>query len=145
LHELPPENTEERPDEAVVASLRSYITLRREQGFDLTDHIKAQKDFGNPQLLAKVIAHFGIDPLASNYPRHLFDPRGYSEEDYLDAIRGRAQTGSAAAPAASATTTTTTTTTTETGAKPRRARRWDVAEPMAGTAAGDVPQQQQNR
>lgn len=143
LDELPPENTGESPNEAVVASLRSYIALRREQRFDLTEHIKAQKDFGNPQLLAKVIAHFGIDPLASNYPTHLFDPRGYSEEDYLDAVRERAQAASAAAPAAVSQPTTTTTA--ETGAKPRRARRWDVAEPMPGMEAGDKPQQPQNR
>lgn len=151
LDELPPENAEAGPDEAVVASLRSYIALRRERGFDLTDHIKSQKDFGNPQLLAKVIAHFGIDPLASNYPPHLFDPQGYSEEDYLDAIRQRAQAGSEPAPSAAAAAAagqqpqaTTTTTATETGAKPRRARRWDVAEPSAATtgAAGELAQPQ---
>jgi hypothetical protein len=35
----------------------------------------------------KVIGVFNIDPYGSNYPRELYDPKGYKEEDFVDRLK----------------------------------------------------------
>lgn len=38
---------------------------------------------------AQVIQAFQIDDIASNYPKSLFDPHGYSVEDFSDSVQKR--------------------------------------------------------
>jgi len=38
-------------------------------------HLKEQKEFGNPNLFPSIIQHFGIDPMGSNLPPDLWDPK----------------------------------------------------------------------
>ncbi len=54
-----------------------------------TANLKQKKDFGNPELLQRVIEVFGIDEHASNYPPAIFDPHSYEPEDYIDQVRAR--------------------------------------------------------
>lgn len=44
-----------------------------------------------------MIAHFHIDPISSNYPREIFNPKGYRKADYFENIVHR-YTAAAAAP-----------------------------------------------
>lgn len=92
--QLPPEPEGECPPELqqrVIDFLSAYAEAGTggnnggRTGF--TENLKQKKDFGNPELLQRVIEVFGIDQHSSNYPPHLFDPQGYAPEDYIDQIR----------------------------------------------------------
>jgi hypothetical protein len=91
--QLPPEPEGECPPELqqrVIDFLSAYAEagtggIGGRTGF--TENLKQKKDFGNPELLQRVIEVFGIDQHSSNYPPHLFDPQGYALEDYIDQIR----------------------------------------------------------
>ena len=76
-------------DAAVVEKIKHYMSLKEEQGFDLTDSIRSKKNFGNPYIFNIAVEHFKIDEIGSNYPSELFDPHGYTESDFESAIRKR--------------------------------------------------------
>jgi hypothetical protein len=76
-------------DAAVVEKIKHYMSLKEEQGFDLTDSIRSKKNFGNPYIFNIAVEHFKIDEIGSNYPPELFDPHGYAESDFEPAIRKR--------------------------------------------------------
>jgi hypothetical protein len=54
-------NTSTTFSNETISRIESYIQLRENKGFDLTTNIRSKKDFGNPQILQKVIDHFNID------------------------------------------------------------------------------------
>ena len=86
LRELPPEPAG-APNAELVEKIRSW----RAQSFNPTANIKRNKEFGNPQILQKVADHFEIDDIASGYPKSLFDPHGYEEREFIEALsRGAA-------------------------------------------------------
>ncbi|XP_018617668.1 SAP30-binding protein isoform X2 [Scleropages formosus] len=117
--------------------------------FDTNSHIQKKKEFRNPSIYEKLIQYCGIDELGTNYPKDMFDPHGWSEDSYYEAL-AKAQkvemdklekakkertkiefvtgtkkgtTTNAAAP------TTTTTSTTSTEAQKRKSK-WDSAVPV---------------
>lgn len=92
------------PNVDTVKKIIHYFEMRDANGFDLTKHIRTSKDFGNPQILQKCVEHFHIDEISSNYPANVFNPHGYSSEDFVDGIQAVRRS----------TTTTSTKTTTET-------------------------------
>ena len=55
---------------ALVARLKDYVA----RGLDPTQEIRKNRDFHNPMLLEKIVRYFDIDDIASQYPKHLFDP-----------------------------------------------------------------------
>ncbi|XP_030636395.1 SAP30-binding protein [Chanos chanos] len=117
--------------------------------FDTNSHIQKKKEFRNPSIYEKLIQYCGIDELGTNYPKDMFDPHGWSEDSYYEAL-AKAQkvemdklekakkertkiefvtgtkkgtTTNAAAP------TTNTTTSTSTEAQKRKSK-WDSAVPV---------------
>ena len=55
---------------ALVARLKDYVA----RGLDPTEEIRKNRDFHNPMLLEKIVRYFDIDDIASQFPKHIFDP-----------------------------------------------------------------------
>ncbi|XP_038155235.1 SAP30-binding protein isoform X2 [Cyprinodon tularosa] len=119
--------------------------------FDTNSHIQKKKEFRNPSIYEKLIQFCGIDELGTNYPKDMFDPHGWSEDSYYEAL-AKAQkvemdklekakkertkiefvTGTKKGTNASSTTASTTSsssTTTATDAQKRKSK-WDSAIPV---------------
>ncbi|KAG7491742.1 hypothetical protein MATL_G00006660 [Megalops atlanticus] len=54
--------------------------------FDTNSHIQKKKEFRNPSIYEKLIQYCGIDELGTNYPKDMFDPHGWSEDSYYEAL-----------------------------------------------------------
>ena len=65
---------------ALVARLKDYVA----RGLDPTDEIRRNRDFHNPMLLEKIVRYFDIDDIASQFPKHLFDPEAISNRRSKD-------------------------------------------------------------
>ncbi|RXM30358.1 SAP30-binding protein [Acipenser ruthenus] len=56
---------------------------------DTNSHIQNKKEFRNPSIYEKLIQYCGIDELGTNYPKDMFDPHGWSEDSYYEALDSR--------------------------------------------------------
>lgn len=65
----------------VETRFATYLQLSH-QGHDFTSTLRRKKDFGNPNLLEKVIERFEIDQYSSAYPTNLFNPKISSTINY---------------------------------------------------------------
>ena len=65
---------------ALVARLKDYVA----RGLDPTEEIRKNRDFHNPMLLEKIVRYFDIDDIASQFPKHLFDPEAISNRRSKD-------------------------------------------------------------
>ncbi|CAG02567.1 unnamed protein product [Tetraodon nigroviridis] len=54
--------------------------------FDTNSHIQKKKEFRNPSIYEKLIQFCQIDELGTNYPNDMFDPHGWSEDSYYEAL-----------------------------------------------------------
>ncbi|XP_037319618.2 SAP30-binding protein isoform X4 [Pungitius pungitius] len=54
--------------------------------FDTNSHIQKKKEFRNPSIYEKLIQFCSIDELGTNYPKDMFDPHGWSEDSYYEAL-----------------------------------------------------------
>ena len=54
------------------------------RGLDPTEEIRKNRDFHNPMLLEKIVRYFDIDDIASQFPKHLFDPEAISNRRSKD-------------------------------------------------------------
>ncbi|XP_068161478.1 SAP30-binding protein isoform X2 [Antennarius striatus] len=54
--------------------------------FNINSHIQKKKEFRNPSIYEKLIQFCGIDQLGTNYPKEMFDPHGWSEDSYYEAL-----------------------------------------------------------
>ncbi|XP_061912288.1 SAP30-binding protein isoform X3 [Entelurus aequoreus] len=54
--------------------------------FDTNNHIQKKKEFRNPSIYEKLIQFCSIDELGTNYPNDMFDPHGWSEDSYYEAL-----------------------------------------------------------
>ncbi|XP_048870139.1 SAP30-binding protein [Brienomyrus brachyistius] len=116
--------------------------------FDTNFHIQNKKEFRNPSIYEKLIQFCSIDELGTNYPKDMFDPHGWSEDSYYEAL-AKAQkvemdklekakkertkiefvTGTKKGTTTSAASTTNTTSTAATDAQKRKSK-WDSAVPV---------------
>ncbi|XP_056286001.1 SAP30-binding protein isoform X1 [Pseudoliparis swirei] len=126
---------------------------RKLQGdFDTNNHIQKKKEFRNPSIYEKLIQFCSIDELGTNYPKDMFDPHGWSEDSYYEALaksqkvemdklekakRERTKiefvtgTKKGAIPSSAATATTSSTaSTTATAEAQKRKSKWDSAIPV---------------
>ncbi|KAM4663222.1 SAP30-binding protein [Discoglossus pictus] len=119
------------------------------EGTDMNHIIQKKKEFRNPSIYEKLIQFCSIDELGTNYPKDMFDPHGWSEDSYYEAL-AKAQkiemdklekakkertkiefvTGTKKGTTTSAPTGTTSTTTTATADAQKRKSKWDSAIPM---------------
>ena len=65
---------------ALVARLKDYVA----RGLDPTEEIRRNRDFHNPMLLEKIVRYFDIDDIASQFPRHIFDPEAIANRRSKD-------------------------------------------------------------
>ncbi|XP_039991124.1 SAP30-binding protein isoform X2 [Xiphias gladius] len=119
--------------------------------FDTNSHIQKKKEFRNPSIYEKLIQFCGIDELGTNYPKDMFDPHGWSEDSYYEAL-AKAQnvemdklekakkertkiefvtgTKKGTNPSSTASSTTSNTTTTTATEAQKRKSKWDSAIPV---------------
>ncbi|KAL6459421.1 hypothetical protein MHYP_G00328930 [Metynnis hypsauchen] len=118
--------------------------------FDTNSHIQKKKEFRNPSIYEKLIQYCGIDELGTNYPKDMFDPHGWAEDSYYEAL-AKAQkvemeklekakkertkiefvTGTKKGNTTNAATVTTNTTTAASSADAqKRKSKWDSAVPV---------------
>ncbi|XP_071620687.1 SAP30-binding protein isoform X2 [Heliangelus exortis] len=123
------------------------------EGMDMNYIIQRKKEFRNPSIYEKLIQFCSIDELGTNYPKDMFDPHGWSEDSYYEAL-AKAQkiemdklekakkertkiefvTGTKKGTTTSATSTTTTTASTTVGDAQKRKSKWDSAIPVTTIA-----------
>ncbi|XP_072882794.1 SAP30-binding protein isoform X1 [Hemitrygon akajei] len=124
------------------------------EGLDMNNIIQRKKEFRNPSIYEKLIQFCGIDELGTNYPKDMFDPHGWSEDSYYEALAKaqkiemdkiekakkertkiefvtRTKTGTNTS---SSTATTTTTSTTIAADSQKRKSKWDSAVPVTTIA-----------
>ena len=65
---------------ALVARLKDYVA----RGLDPSAEIRKNRDFHNPMLLEKIVRYFDIDDIASQFPKHIFDPEAISNRRSKD-------------------------------------------------------------
>ncbi|XP_077107879.1 SAP30-binding protein isoform X2 [Ranitomeya variabilis] len=122
---------------------------KMKEGTDMNQIIQKKKEFRNPSIYEKLIQFCSIDELGTNYPKDMFDPHGWAEDSYYEAL-AKAQkiemdklekakkertkiefvTGTKKGTTTSAPTGTTSTTTTATADAQKRKSKWDSAIPM---------------
>ena len=81
---------------ALVARLKDYVA----RGLDPTEEIRRNHDFHNPMLLEKIVRYFDIDDIASQFPKHLFDPEAIANRRSKDKKKSSQSSPRAAADAA---------------------------------------------
>ncbi|XP_043940911.1 SAP30-binding protein [Protopterus annectens] len=120
------------------------------EGLDMNSIIQRKKEFRNPSIYEKLIQFCGIDELGTNYPKDMFDPHGWSEDSFYEALakaqkiemdkmekqkRERTKiefvTGTKKGGTTTSTTSTSTTTASVTTADAqKRKSKWDSAVPV---------------
>ncbi|XP_058417615.1 SAP30-binding protein isoform X2 [Diceros bicornis minor] len=61
------------------------------EGMDMNYIIQRKKEFRNPSIYEKLIQFCAIDELGTNYPKDMFDPHGWSEDSYYEALASLGQ------------------------------------------------------
>ncbi|XP_058848471.1 SAP30-binding protein-like isoform X5 [Acipenser ruthenus] len=117
---------------------------------DTNSHIQNKKEFRNPSIYEKLIQYCGIDELGTNYPKDMFDPHGWSEDSYYEAL-AKAQkvemdklekakkertkiefvTGTKKGTTTNAAATTSSTASTTAADAQKRKSKWDSAVPVS--------------
>ncbi|ERE69123.1 SAP30-binding protein [Cricetulus griseus] len=123
------------------------------EGMDMNYIIQRKKEFRNPSIYEKLIQFCAIDELGTNYPKDMFDPHGWSEDSYYEAL-AKAQkiemdklekakkertkiefvTGTKKGTTTNATAATTTTASTAVADAQKRKSKWDSAIPVTTIA-----------
>ncbi|VDP14140.1 unnamed protein product [Soboliphyme baturini] len=75
------------PSKACDAQAKFKEFFRRKAaGYDFNKAIQNRTDFRNPSIYEKLIEHFGIDEIGTNFPKEVFDPHGFKPCDFYDEI-----------------------------------------------------------
>uniref|UniRef100_A0A8C9P7M4 SAP30 binding protein n=1 Tax=Spermophilus dauricus TaxID=99837 RepID=A0A8C9P7M4_SPEDA len=113
------------------------------EGMDMNYIIQRKKEFRNPSIYEKLIQFCAIDELGTNYPKDMFDPHGWSEDSYYEALGNLLSiyppliefvTGTKKGTTTNATATTTTTASTAVADAQKRKSKWDSAIPVTTIA-----------
>ncbi|XP_036614307.1 SAP30-binding protein-like [Trichosurus vulpecula] len=127
------------------------------EGMDMNYIIQSKKEFKNPRIYEKLIQYCSIDEIGSNHPKELFDPYGWSEDSYYEAL-AKAQkiamdklekskkerrkiefvTGTKKDTTTNATTTRTTTDSATATHAQKRKSRWDSTMPVTMIAQSTI-------
>ncbi|KAG2460832.1 S30BP protein, partial [Polypterus senegalus] len=82
---IPPEPTG-RCSNHLQEKMQKLYDRKLHGDFDTNSHIQKKKEFRNPSIYEKLIQFCGIDELGTNYPKDMFDPHGWSEDSYYEAL-----------------------------------------------------------
>uniref|UniRef100_A0A8C8S1U0 SAP30 binding protein n=1 Tax=Pelusios castaneus TaxID=367368 RepID=A0A8C8S1U0_9SAUR len=133
--------------------IQKLYDRKMKEGMDMNYIIQRKKEFRNPSIYEKLIQFCSIDELGTNYPKDMFDPHGWSEDSYYEAL-AKAQkiemdklekakkertkiefvTGTKKGTTTNASSTTTTTVSTTVGDAQKRKSKWDSAIPVTAIA-----------
>uniref|UniRef100_A0A8C3S8J5 SAP30 binding protein n=1 Tax=Chelydra serpentina TaxID=8475 RepID=A0A8C3S8J5_CHESE len=133
--------------------IQKLYDRKMKEGMDMNYIIQRKKEFRNPSIYEKLIQFCAIDELGTNYPKDMFDPHGWSEDSYYEAL-AKAQkiemdklekakkertkiefvTGTKKGTTTNASSTTTTTVSTAVGDAQKRKSKWDSAIPVTTIA-----------
>uniref|UniRef100_A0A8D0GXK3 SAP30 binding protein n=1 Tax=Sphenodon punctatus TaxID=8508 RepID=A0A8D0GXK3_SPHPU len=133
--------------------IQKLYERKLKEGMDMNLIIQRKKEFRNPSIYEKLIQFCAIDELGTNYPKDMFDPHGWSEDSYYEAL-AKAQkvemdklekakkertkiefvTGTKKGTTTNASSTTTTTASTAVGDAQKRKSKWDSAIPVTTIA-----------
>lgn len=65
--------------------INKFLALKR-QGKSFNVEVRNKKDYRNPDFLRHAVRYQDIDEIGSCFSKDVFDPHGYDESDYFDAI-----------------------------------------------------------
>ncbi|NWU24061.1 S30BP protein, partial [Dyaphorophyia castanea] len=66
--------------------IQKLYEMKTKEGMDMNYIIQRKKVFHNPSLYEKLIQFCYIDEIGTNYPQDMFDPHGWSEGSYYEAL-----------------------------------------------------------
>ncbi|NXH30909.1 S30BP protein, partial [Myiagra hebetior] len=66
--------------------IRKLYEMKMKEGVDINYVIQRKKKIRNPSLYEKLVQFCSIDEIGSNYPKDMFDPHGWSEDSYYEAL-----------------------------------------------------------
>ncbi|XP_006001741.1 SAP30-binding protein isoform X2 [Latimeria chalumnae] len=66
--------------------IQKLYDRKMHEGLDMNNIIQRKKEFRNPSIYEKLIQFCDIDELGTNYPKDMFDPHGWSEDSYYEAL-----------------------------------------------------------
>lgn len=137
--------------------IQKLYEKKMKEGMDMNLVIQRKKEFRNPSIYEKLIQYCAIDELGTNYPKDMFDPHGWPEDSYYEALaksqkiemdklekakkeRTKIEFVTGTKKGAATTTTTTTAATTTTAQNTagtdsqKRKSKWDSAVPVTTMA-----------
>lgn len=65
--------------------INKFLAYKR-QGKSFNVEVRNRKDYRNPDFLRHAVRYQDIDEIGSCFSKDVFDPHGYDESDYFDAI-----------------------------------------------------------
>ncbi|EQB77253.1 SAP30-binding protein [Camelus ferus] len=71
---------------SVHDKIQKLYERKIKEGMDMNYIIQRKKEFRNPSIYEKLIQFCAIDELGTNYPKDMFDPHGWSEDSYYEAL-----------------------------------------------------------
>ncbi|KAK9696849.1 hypothetical protein RND81_08G001100 [Saponaria officinalis] len=81
---LPPPPQEKCSDE-LQEKINKFLAYKR-QGKSFNVEVRNRKDYRNPDFLRHAVRYQDIDEIGSCFSKDVFDPHGYDESDFFDAI-----------------------------------------------------------
>ncbi len=80
---LPPEPTT-KCSKNIQNKIIGFLQKKVGSGIDLNSNLQQKKDLRNPSIYEKLIEFCNLDEFGTNYPRHLYNPKEWTEESYYD-------------------------------------------------------------
>eukprot|EP01024_Parvocaulis_polyphysoides_P007196 TRINITY_DN12158_c0_g1_i1.p3 TRINITY_DN12158_c0_g1~~TRINITY_DN12158_c0_g1_i1.p3 ORF type:complete len:217 (-),score=41.99 TRINITY_DN12158_c0_g1_i1:569-1186(-) len=78
------------PDDKVSEEIVQRILQlkqKQQEGIQLANELKKQKDYKNPDFLRKMVAHFQIEEYGSCLSKDVFDPSLFDERNYINNLQ----------------------------------------------------------
>ncbi|NXY10548.1 S30BP protein, partial [Pteruthius melanotis] len=82
---IPPEPPGRCSDQ-LQNKIQKLYEMKMKEGMDMNYMIQRKKEIHNPSLYEKLIQFCSIDEISTNYPKDMFDPHGWSEDSYYEAL-----------------------------------------------------------
>ncbi|XP_010686219.2 uncharacterized protein LOC104900498 isoform X2 [Beta vulgaris subsp. vulgaris] len=80
-----PSPPEEKCSDELQEKINKFLAYKR-QGKSFNVEVRNRKDYRNPDFLRHAVRYQDIDEIGSCFSKDVFDPHGYDESDYFDAI-----------------------------------------------------------
>lgn len=71
--------------DSLQSKVAQWLELKRD-GTNINDRLRSSKGFRNPDFLQSVVEHFSIDQHGTLFSPDVFDPKGYSPQDFYDEL-----------------------------------------------------------